>query len=869
MADNGGQSSTNPAETDASVSTFVSSIIFTVAVSTGLFLAFAILRPRVPRVYAPKSYMGPVRERPDTASGGLFGWILGSRKLNELEFVDRCGLDAYMFLDFLNKSFFLFLAFSILAIPVLIPLNTVGQSSLVGLNQLTIGNVSDQSRLWGHLILTVLFCVGTLAMGILGVRRYITRRQRYLLTDHHSQSLQATAILVCGIPVGEETFHSLHSIFNVFPGGVKRIWPAYSADDLQKDVLKRITLTNKLEIAECALIKAKLKHQTAGADGGNRRTSMASSADMLQQQEQSSFPPEKRPRHRPAVFPMTLFASCCGAKKVDSVSNYRQELVAVNSSVATRQQAGIAAMHDNVDENKLSAAFIQFNNQLGAHLAAQAVIHRKTLTMQPRHLEVHPKDVVWENLGHSLKMRNIRRTISIVLASLLIALWSIPVVFVASIAQLDSIVGFAPFLEGVYSLPKVAVGAIQGILPPIGLAILMMILPIILYKLAHLSGEVLNTGKTLTVVTTFHWFSVVHVLLVTTLANGIFAAVQQIKDNPNNVMYMLASTLPQASTFFLSFILLSLIKIPMMLLQIGPLIMYWINKFRAATPRQVYAAQRTMGSVDWGTTIPVHTIAFSIGLIYSTIQPIILPFMVIYFGLFYLAFRYMFLYVYRQPFDSGGLVFPRIVDQMYVGMIIFEIVMMGLFVLQKAAGQAAIMFAVLLASIVAIVISRNKVFKSLVKYLPVEAFEESGLLHHPHTHRQAVTTGAGVGVDAGVDPSEKEQIEAEEAEASAAVANYHGLGSTDEPSTIAFNPAPNEKGLVDSMAFMNPGLRTQQQPIWLPKDHSGFTDMEIAELNGVGLPNTTNSATMDYKGKVAVEVSQLVVAPGDEHWEEM
>ncbi|KAK3818170.1 MAG: hypothetical protein J3R72DRAFT_460309 [Linnemannia gamsii] len=861
MSDNN-DGKTTPADADASVSTFVSSVIFTVAISSILFLAFAILRSRVPRVYAPKTYMGPDRERPDTTSKGLLGWIFGGRRLNELEFVEKCGLDAYMFMDFLNKSFFLFLGFSILAIPILIPLNAFRQLSLVGLNQFTIGNVSDQKRLWGHLILTVLFCVATLGLGILGVRRYITRRQHYLLTERHSQSLQATTILVCGIPIGDETLHSLHSIFNVFPGGVKRIWPAYSAADLQKDVLKRVTLTDKLETVECALIRAKLKHQTGGGTG--RRPSAASSTNMLNNQEiggagTSSFPQEKRPQHRPAAFPMSLFASCCGAKKVDSVSTYRQELAGLNNSIVTRQQAGIAAMHENEDENKLSAAFVQFNSQLGAHLAAQAVIHRKTLTMQPRHLEVHPKDVVWVNLGHSLKERNIRRAIAAVLAFLLIALWTIPVAFVASVAKLDAIVKFAPFLKGVYDLPKVVVGIIQGILPPLGLAILMMILPIILYKLTHLSGEVLNSRKTLSVITSFHWFSVVHVLLVTTLANGIFAAVQEIKDNPSAVMSMLSSTLPQASTFFLSFILLSMIQIPLMLLQIGPLIMFWVSKWRATTPRQVYAAERTMGFVDWGTTIPVHTIAFAIGLIYSTIQPIILPLMVIYFGLYYLAFRYQFLYVYRQPFDSGGLIFPRIVDQVYIALIIYEIVMLGLFVLQKAAGQAAIMFLVLLASIGAIVISRNNVFKPLIQYLPVEAFDAGGgksLGHH------------GGDNFAGVGGSKKEIEDVDvEAAANSAAAGYNGLGSTGGPSTLAFNPALNEKGVADSMAFMNPGLRTQGQPVWLPKDPAGFTDKEITELNESSIANTTESATMDPKGKVAVEVSQHVAAPGDEFWE--
>lgn len=89
------------------------------------------------------------------------------------------------------------------------------------------------------------------------------------------------------------------------------------------------------------------------------------------------------------------------------------------------------------------------------------------------------------------------------------------------------------------------------------------------------------------------------------------------------VMDMLASTLPQASTFFVSFILLSLIQIPMMLLQAGPLITYWLSKYLGKTPRKIYAAERTMGFVDWGTTTPVHTIAFAIGKVF--LYPSLIP----------------------------------------------------------------------------------------------------------------------------------------------------------------------------------------------------------------------------------------------------
>jgi len=523
--------------TDASVSTFVSSVVFTVAIAAILFLVYAVVRNRYPRVYAPKTYMGPSRERPESNNEGILGWIFGSRKLNDLEVIDRCGLDAYMFLDFLSKAFYLFMFFAFFAVPVLIPLNAYNQLSLVGLNQFTIANILDQKRLWGHVVLTVLFCGkwaimfslplspnknitaffmsptqlnrdslslalylgATMAACFLSIRRFITRRQQYLTSDHHSQSLQANTILVTSLPKGEDSLQSLQQAFESFPGGIKRVWMAYGAKALQKECTKRIALTNKLETAECALIKSKLKRQQEEKGGaGARPLSEVSqgSTDLLGQQQQANlaaagddtFPPEKRPKHRPATFPMTLFTSCCGAEKVDSVNTYRSELSNMNSSILARQQAGLGAMHDSQDQDKMNSAFLQFNNQMGAHAAMQAVDKKATISKGPGYLEVHPQDVIWENLALTPTSRLGRKTIATLLALALIVLWAIPVAFVASIAKLDAIVQFAPFLKGVYSLPKVALGVIQGVLPPIGLALLMMALPVILYSKLLIMG---------------------------------------------------------------------------------------------------------------------------------------------------------------------------------------------------------------------------------------------------------------------------------------------------------------------------------------------------------------------------------------------
>ncbi|KAF9350349.1 hypothetical protein BGX26_011468 [Mortierella sp. AD094] len=862
--------------TDASVSTFVSSVIFTSVVSIALFSAFAILRPRFPRVYSPKTYIGSEHERLDGSFGGIRKSVFSTRKLNDNEFIERCGLDAYMFIEFLKKSFFLFLVFTFLAVPILVPLDACQQLGLGGLNQFTIANISDQKRLWAHLVLTVMFC------------------------------------------------------------GVKRIWLAYTTTDLQKDIVKRTAIARKLEAAESTLIGSKLEHHLKnGRRASHASTNPLSSDDTSHLEHHNtaisdeSFPPELRPHHRPASFPASLFARCCGVEKVDSIQTYRTELTNINASILTRQQAAMTAMLEGQDNGKITAAFIQFNYQLGAHLAVQSVIHRHTLTMGPRRLEVHPKDVLWDNLNLNLKSRNIRKTIAILLAATLIIFWTIPVAFVASIAQLDTIVEFAPFLSGVYDLPNAVVGIIQGVLPAIGLAVLMMLLPIILYKLAHLGGEVLHTQKTLAVVTSYHWFSVVQVLLVTTLANGIFASVQAIKDNPNNIMIMLSSSLPQASTFFLTFILISMIQIPMLLLQIGPLIGYLIGKWLSSTPRQMYATETTLGSVDWGTTIP--------------------------------------------PFDFDGLILPRIIDQIYIAVILFEIVMLGLFILQKAVGQSIVAFILVVASLFTIVITRNSVFKSLIRYLPVEAFEAqtahaamSGNAMEMASAPETALANAGTGDIARKPDLEKasstinsgrvtEKCEGEKSTSTSPMAeleyiepisfnptdsprqgatplesqllrnesavshrsqlatgsplpsirlektgsgvprstregtsklpphrghlslrgsehDYPGTGSSLQVlganhSILSSSDPAAESVVPETLTYLNPALWKQVQPIWLPKDPRGFAELETVEMIDAGLPCTTIAAIMDMKGHISVEVSGRETAPGEEIWE--
>ena len=49
-----------------------------------------------------------------------------------------------------------------------------------------------------------------------------------------------------------------------------------------------------------------------------------------------------------------------------------------------------------------------------------------------------------------------------------------------------------------------------------------------------------------------------------------------------------------------------------------------------------------------------------LGFTYSTVNPIVLPFAVVFFGLGYLTYSYLALYVFVRPFEGGGLQLPEL-----------------------------------------------------------------------------------------------------------------------------------------------------------------------------------------------------------------
>lgn len=162
-------------------------------------------------------------------------------------------------------------------------------------------------------------------------------------------------------------------------------------------------------------------------------------------------------------------------------------------------------------------------------------------------------------------------------------------------------------------------------------------------------------------------------------------------------------------------------------MQIGTLIGWFIiGSIFDSTPRDKWKRQTSLSQIKWGSFFAPFSNFAVIGIVYSIFAPLILVFMLLIFGLFWFVYRYNILYVYQFKNDTGGLLFPTAVFQLFTGVYVMEVCLAAyLFSMTSNTGskvvclpQALIMVVMIIFTVIYHRILVNN-FSPLLRYLPI------------------------------------------------------------------------------------------------------------------------------------------------------
>jgi len=201
----------------------------------------------------------------------------------------------------------------------------------------------------------------------------------------------------------------------------------------------RLNACNKLESGETALLKtaAKIQAEKIKKSGKDADVSAdVATGDGLSAEHDLSLADKLVPRNQRPSRRLPLGFLPFGLpfinKKVDTIDWAKEEIERTNKELTEMQKIlakevnsmtkssrlfnmSLREMGKELDKQTyppLNSAFILFNNQMAAHMAAQLLTHHEPYRMGKKYIDVSPEDVVWDNLSMNPYEAQVRTLIS-------------------------------------------------------------------------------------------------------------------------------------------------------------------------------------------------------------------------------------------------------------------------------------------------------------------------------------------------------------------------------------------------------------------------------------------------------------------------
>ncbi|KAF7564104.1 hypothetical protein G7046_g41 [Stylonectria norvegica] len=791
----------------------------------------------------PENLLG---ERSPDLPNGWFNWIGTFWKIPDAYALQHQSLDAYLFIRYLRICCTICFVCLCITWPILFPVNATGGGGLKELEILSYSNINikkHKNSLYAHLFVGWAVYGFIMYMIMRECIFYINVRQAFLLTPQYSKRISSRTVLFTSVP---EAYLDETKIRQLFSESVKNVWLVGNTKELDKLIEERDEVAMKLEKGEVKLLKLVNKAVIkANKKSGQSVDKTPSPADTESGSIAARWlPNKKRPSHR--LGPLGLIG-----KKVDTIEWGREELHRILPQAETAQADWMAG-----NFKKSPAVFVEFHTQSDAQAAYQVVTHHHVLHMSPRYIGVQPNEVVWKSLAMPWWQLIVRRYAVYAFITILIVFWAIPVGVVGIISQVSTLKTL-PGLTWIAKIPTVILGVVSGLLPSVALSILMSLVPVIMRLCAKQAGCVSLSQVELFTQNAYFVFQLIQVFLIRTIADSASTAIVQIGQNPGAVFDILSKALPTSSNFYISYFIVQGLTIAMGVLTqvVGCLIFQIMYKFLAGTPRAMYKKWTTLSSLMWGSLLPVYTNIAVISIAYAVIAPLMLFWSTLGMGLFYLAYRYNVLFVTDTTIDTRGLIYPRALKQLFCGVYLAEICMVGLFACSKAFGPLVLMVAFLIFTIL-FNITMSKALDPLLYSLPRSLQIEEELMQRnqqgsPELENGQVsneTKGFGKlvpGGGAGVQKKGNFLTKFLKPWIYADYETFRSLVPQEEHVEITRHYTDD----VQNKAYFPPSATSETPILWIPEDPSGVSKQEVALTSKV-IPITDEGCQLDEKNKL-------------------
>ncbi|QRV77375.1 tranport-associated late exocytosis protein [Ceratobasidium sp. AG-Ba] len=401
-----------------------------------------------------------------------------------------------------------------------------------------------------------------------------------------------------------------------------------------------------------------------------------------------SLPREDLDRYQPLIHLSTLFKG----RTVPAIDFLTTKL-ALLSALIDESRSGSG---DAMGGAPASTAFVTFKDPRDARRALKELAaHPKNALACVTTPAPDVRDIDW---GRAMKSTYTGEFLKDWVVNLGVwgftVLWIFPVSLFVGLVSIDNLSQFVRGLSSYLSTHRIEKELLSSFLPTLLVALLAILIPLLLLLIAKKAHNIITFSRLHDrILTRYYKFLVCNVIIffcfgVSALQSFLTSFGQQL----TNVVPLVASYIPVCAPFFVGWLIfqtgihagleLGLFKLP--------LIVYPAMVRGATTPRrrEFGTRARTFNYYYW---LPNHLLVVIITLSFSILNPLILPFALLYFSVALAVFKHQFVHVYRKIYDGNAEnIVIRILRYSLDGLMFSQIVLMAVMVLLQQSIQAGL-----------------------------------------------------------------------------------------------------------------------------------------------------------------------------------
>lgn len=692
---------------DNGTAAFVTALVTDLIIFTAVISAFVYFKGRKQYDWLYKSRLQPDTRKLNRAKpldydkyygntsrlSKYINWFKASVNISDDVLLETAGLDALLYNYFFLMCIIILGLFLIIAIGVILPINVTGENAntITGFAQLTMATIQNNSpRLAAHAACFTFLCVLVcylsyrLYIHFLGLRRnYI--KQAQLKGNELTLMIRDLPEQLCNTQSFTEFAQRQYG-----SNTVRSVYLPIDCDKLHDALEDRRDICDNLEHTLAQIEKDK---QNGKQNKQYKKTIWSWKFWTIHKVDAVEYYENELRKYNGKVTELLAEA------KTKQQGEMKVGFITLYSSVAYTQALTQEYLHYNKDSNTyepmnkpvLTWKFWQYRHELKKLMGDSNILHIEKAPM--------PDDIYWTNIKLNKHMRHIRHIVITIALWALVFFWTIPIAAAAAVSTLPNLEALVPPITIVINVSPVVKGLIAGFLPSLALIIFQALLPTILLFMSKLEGIHSYSELQKSVFAKFYIFQFVNFYLITIFAGLLLNVIKQVISNPSIIPSLFGQSLPLVSQQFINYILITAFtSLPLLLLNIGGLIMGMYHRYSALTKRDlIKAKQPTL--VSYGTTYPLHLLIFIICMGYAVIQPLIILFGLVYFIFAYVINRYNLLYSSTAQYETGGMYFPMNFNRMMAALILAELTLIGLFGVKESTGCSIYMIGPLVATI--------------------------------------------------------------------------------------------------------------------------------------------------------------------------